>query len=313
MQDLCSRLKPMGRIMDLKEEGWTVWDCSPIYGDDGNVHVFSSRWPDNDLPDRTWFLGGSQIVHAVAPAPEGPYQVVDVVISCDGGDARWDSAGVINPKIYRVPDGYCLIYTGCSARRKDGGKLLPDETAHSTQAIGIMTAFSLDGPWTRVSDDAPLVGATFWANNPALLRHPNGQYWIYYKTPAQERGHFGLATADRLEGPYQHHPSFPLIEKQPRKIEDAFVWRDEQGFWLLCNIVGTEPGPGGLLFHSQDGVAWGPPIGGYPSPTDFRGYRQRLEEPNLLFRDGKPTHLFNVMGKCPEDPVYSGFVFEIQY
>ena len=43
----------------------------------------------------------------------------------------------------------------------------------------------------------------------------------------------------------------------------------------------------------------------------FLGTQQRLEEPNLLFTEGRPTHLFNVMGACADDNTYSGFVFEI--
>ena len=306
MFDLHNRLKPLERILNLKDEGWTVWDCSPIYGEDGCVHVFASRWPDNDEPDRTWFLGGSQIIHAVAPAPTGPYEVVDVVVSCDGGDERWNSSGVINPKIYRVGERYCLIHTGCTARRMD------------TQAIGMLTADSLEGPWTEVSDEAPIIDQPGICNNPALLQHRNGQFWIYYKGGFEGVAgmNFGLAISDRLEGPYRKHPSSPLIDpevvKRHRKLEDPYVWHDEQGFWLLCNKVGTEDGPAGLLFHSADGVVWEPPVAGYPNPADFRGHRQRLEEPNLLFRDGKPTHLFNIMGACPEDPVYSGFVFAIE-
>ena len=306
MIDLHDRLKPLGRILNMKQDGWTVWDCSPIYGEDGRVHVFAARWPDNDTPDKTWFLGGSQIIHTVSSAPEGLYDVVDVVISCDGGDARWNSSGVINPKIYRVNDRYCLIFTGCTVQRID------------TQAVGMLTATSLDGPWTQVSDHAPIVDQPGICNNPALLLHPNGQFWIYYKSGFKgvPGMNFGLAIADRLEGPYRKHPSNPLIDpevvKQHRKLEDPYVWHDEEGFWLLCNKVGTGDGPAGLLFHSADGMDWGSPVPGYPNPADFRGYRQRLEEPNLLFRDGKPTHLFNVMGACPEDPVYSGFVFAIE-
>ena len=110
--DLHDRLKPLGRILNMKQDGWTVWDSFPIYGEDGRIHVFAARWPDNDTPDKTWFLGSSQIIHAVSPAPEGPYDVVDVVISCDGSGARWNSSRVINPKIYRVADRYCLIFTG---------------------------------------------------------------------------------------------------------------------------------------------------------------------------------------------------------
>ena len=53
------------------------------------------------------------------------------------------------------------------------------------------------------------------------------------------------------------------------------------------------------------------PVKGYPSPMSFLGTQQRLEEPNLLFTEGRPTHLFNVMGACADDNTYSGFVFEI--
>ena len=305
MEKLNQRLKPLRRILNLRHEGWTVWDCSPIYGKDGRIHVFATRWPYLDEPDRNWFRGGGQIVHTVASAPEGPYEVVDVVLSSDGSDAHWKSSGVINPKIYLTDDLYCLIHTGCTAQKM------------GTQAIGMLTSTSLDGPWTDVCAEAPIVDQPGICNNPALLQHPNGQFWIYYKGGFEGVSgmNFGLAIADRLEGPYRKFPSNPLIDpelvKQHRKLEDPYVWHDESGFWLLCNKVGTEDGPAGLLFHSENGVDWEPPVAGYPNPVDFRGYRQRLEEPNLLFRNGKPTHLFNIMGACPEDPVYSGFVFAI--
>ncbi len=340
---LYNALKPCGRILNLKAEGWTVWDCSPIYGADGRVHVFATRWPDNDRPDRTWYLGGSQMVHAIAPKPEGPYTVADIVVACDGGDSRWDAAGVINTKIYRVDGRYVLIYTGCASRRNDGSVMLPEnQAAKETQAIGMLTAESLDGPWMRVSDVAPLIASApdrsgpdgIACNNPALLQHPNGQFWMYYKgiqyppgttfTPGMEEGGgwckptatICLAVADRLEGPYRKQPANPVIGldmiMQHGKVEDPYVWHDGRWFWLISNRVGTAPGPGGLLYRSSDGLRWEPPVPGYPSPADLWGRRQRLEEPNLLWRDGTPTHLFNVIGPCDEDPGYSGFVFAIE-
>ena len=44
ISDFCKRLLPVGRI--LESEGYYVWCCTPIYGEDGKVHVFYSRWPD---------------------------------------------------------------------------------------------------------------------------------------------------------------------------------------------------------------------------------------------------------------------------
>jgi hypothetical protein len=309
-------LRPLGRILNLMDDGWTVWDCAPIWGEDEKVHVFATRWRHGDrpdAPDQVWFHG-SEIVHAVADKPEGPYEIRDIVLRGDGSDDDWDSSAYINPKIYRVDEKYCLLYTGCTARR------------HDTQAVGMLTASSLDGPWTRVSADEPLIAPEpnrsgfdgYLCNNPALLQHPNGQFWIYYKgrnIEGREYSNFGmrigLAIADRLEGPYRKHPENPLIDLSPALFEDPYVWHEDGTFFLLASDYDVLSGHGGLLFESQDGIRWSAPAKGYPGAMELLGREQRLEEPNLLFKDGRATHLFNILGACPQDPVYSGFVCEL--
>src|SRR3546814_6391446 len=52
-----------------RSEDWFVWDSTPILGEDGKIHVFFSRWPDEF---GNW-LSHSEIAHAVADKPEGPY------------------------------------------------------------------------------------------------------------------------------------------------------------------------------------------------------------------------------------------------
>ena len=56
------RLEPLNRILDLSDEGWAVWCCSPVYGPDGKVHVFFSRMPERI---ETWKEPG----HARQPGP----------------------------------------------------------------------------------------------------------------------------------------------------------------------------------------------------------------------------------------------------
>ena len=119
MEDIYQRLKPLRRVLNMRHEGWTVWDCSPIYGPDGCVHVFATRWQSVDRPDATWYMG-SQIVHAVAAKPEGPCEVLGVVIEGDGGSERWDSSGVINAKVYAVGDQFCLPLTDLSGQSPAG-------------------------------------------------------------------------------------------------------------------------------------------------------------------------------------------------
>jgi beta-xylosidase len=309
-------LKPLGRILNLMDEGWTVWDCAPIWGRDGKVHVFASRWRHGDrpdAPDQAWFLG-SEIIHAVAKLPEGPYKIRDIVLQGDGSDDHWDSSALINPKIYQVGEKYCLLYTGCRAQR------------HDTQAIGMLVSPTLDGPWQKVSADKPLVAPEpdrkgfdgYLCNNAALLQHPNGQFWVYYKgrdiagDGSSARGmRIGLAVAERLEGPYRKHPDNPLLDLAPAMFEDPTVWRQGQRYFLLASDINVLTGQGGLLFESEDGIHWSPPQKGYPGAGELLGREQRLEEPNLLFQAGRATHLFNMLGACPQDPVYSGFVCAI--
>ena len=38
----CKSIRPIGRI--LEHPDYNVWGCSPIYDDEGRVHVFYSRW-----------------------------------------------------------------------------------------------------------------------------------------------------------------------------------------------------------------------------------------------------------------------------
>jgi hypothetical protein len=312
---LAGRLTPVGRILNEAAEGWTVWDCSPILDAAGRVHVFFTRWRAADRPDAQWYNGTAQIVHAVADRTEGPYEIRGIVLQAEPGAGRWDAGGVINTKIYRVGDRYALLYTGCR------------EGLHDTQAVGLLLAPSLDGPWTRASDGpiiAPAPDRTgfdgYLCNNPAMVARPDGQIRVYYKgrpVAAEKDGRrtagkmrIGLATAGNLAGPYRKHPGGWVFELD-RHIEDPCVWHDGTAFRMLLSELGYR-NPAGIIVSSSDGVRWSGPEPGYPSPETFTGRKQRLEEPNLLFRDGLPTHLFTMMGACPEDNAYSGFVFQIR-
>ncbi len=313
MQDLFQRLRPCGRILNLSADGWTVWDCSPIYDDDHCVHVFATRWRALDAPDQKWFLA-SQIVHAVADEATGPYEIRDVVIDRDGGSEGWDASAVINAKIYRAKGKYCLLYTGCMQQR------------HDTQAIGMMVADSLNGPWERAAD-GPLIASAadrsgfdgYLCNNPAMVIAPDGKVRIYYKgraVAASENDRcipgdmgIGVAMADELGGPYSKQAGNPVVTMD-RNVEDPYVWHDGNVYWMLLSEIGTRH-PAGILLTSDDVLSWSEPMPAYPAPKEFLGCNQRLEEPNLLFDGDRPTHLFNVLGACPEDDAYSGFVFAI--
>ena len=298
------RLRPIGRILEL--EGYYVWCNAPIEGPDGKTHVFFSRW--SAKKGMGGWINASEIAHAVADAPEGPYTVVGTVLAPRGAGS-WDATTCHNPHIKKVGDRYALFYMGNSNGKTD------------TKRIGVALANSLDGPWQR--SDAPLLlpGPTgAWddhcTTNPSLIQHPNGEFWLYYKSwntaeydngqpPIRGNRKYGLATADRLEGPYRKHPRNPLIDfsgrGQNRQCEDAFVWLDDGKFKIIARDMGVFNQEVGLIMESNDGLTWSEPLIAYqpvrayveqpPAPKNLTKYG-RFERPQLLLRNGRPAYLF---------------------
>lgn len=320
--DFCRRLEPCGRI--LETEGYYVWGCAPIYGPDGKVHVFYSRWPEK------YGMGGwihkCEIAHAVADRPEGPYRYVSTVLAPRLG--YWDATTCHNPHIQCLDGKYYLFYMGNS-----NGKT-------NTKRIGLATATSLDGPWER--SDNPLLDAGVegqWddhcTTNPAFIRLANGECRLYYKSwnnvdyRQEQNGikgnrKYGLAIANSPEGPYTRFEGNPVIDfsgyGNNRQVEDAYIWQENGLFCMLMRDMGFFNHEVGLYFESKDGLKWSEPrIAWYgashyiqepPAPKHLKRYG-RFERPQLLMKDGKPEYMFNA-AQGGKYMTASGFVFKIK-
>lgn len=301
--DLSRRLRPVGRVLEVPDT--YVWCNAPIEDEDGRVHLFFSRWR-KDRGMGGW-ISACEIAHAVAERPEGPYTITGAVLSPRPGE--WDATTCHNPHIRKVGDRYALFYMGNSNRRTD------------TKRIGLAVADRLDGPWTRM--DAPLLqpgpeGA--WddhcTTNPSFIQHPNGEFWLYYKSwntaeyargepPIRGNRKYGLAIGERLEGPYRRHPPKPVIDfsgmGDNRQFEDAFFWIEDGRFKLIARDMGVFDHTVGLYMESGDGLSWSAPEIAYgpvadyldqpPAPRHLSKYG-RFERPQLLLRDGHPAYLF---------------------
>ena len=299
----CNSLGEGTRI--LADQDWYVWDCAPIYGDDGKVHVFIGRWP------RRTGMGGwthaAEIAHAVADDPRGPYQVLGPVLQGAPGD--WDES-IYNPTVHQVGNRYVLFYAG---QRK------------GQQQIGMATATSLMGPWTK-SPNNPIVRCSgregHWssvhASNPAFVQHPDGQFLLYYKGISKKGAlrTIGVALADKLEGPYRDYEKNPLItyENIGKDIEDPYAFYYGGKFFLILenrmNVLppGAPPSAGkgvggvhpGLIYESANGLVWSTPQYAYrPSDYYFKGTKERMERPQILWKDGKPDYLFMALKGGP--------------
>jgi hypothetical protein len=317
------RLIPVGRALEMKD--YYIWCNSPIEGPDGKIHVFFSRWPASKKMGG--WVNSSEIAHGIADSPESPFQFVETVLS-PRGEGFWDGTTCHNPHIKLVDGQYCLFYMGNS-----NGKT-------NTKRIGLATADTLEGPWRR--RDKPLLEAGpegAWddhcTTNPAFIKHPNGQYWLYYKSwnsndyynskDPKIRGNrkYGLAVAAHLEGPYQRIQSNPVIDFSKRgnneQLEDAFVWYEKGKFKMIARDMGFFNQEYGLILESKDGIKWSDPEVAYfearkyvnepPAPDHLKRYG-RFERPQLLFQDGKPTYLFTAAqgGKYMNS---SSFIFKI--
>jgi len=321
LSDFSRTLKPIGR--NLEFENWYVWCNAPIDGPDGKVHVFFSRW-SADRKMGGW-LNGSEIAHAIANTPEEPFEFVETVLAPRGGD-YWDATTCHNPHIQFLDGKYCLFYMGNS-----NGKT-------NTKRIGLATAKSINGPWTR--SDKPLLEAGeagAWddhcTTNPAVVKH-KGQYWLYYKSwntkeyeaasgPIRGNRKYGLAIADSLEGPYRKYDKNPILDFSSRgdnaQLEDAFVWMEKGTTKMLARDMGFYNHEVGLYLDSRNGTTWSEPLIAYnkvsdyvqepPAPAHLKRYG-RLERPQLLFRKGKPAYLFTASqgGKYNTS---SAFIFKI--
>ena len=112
ISDFSKRLKPLNRILEL--EGYYVWGCSPIVGPDNKIHVFFSRW-DSKRGMGGW-INSSEIAHAVADKPEGPYYNIKTILA-PRGDGFFDGTTCHNPHIKLVDGKYCLFYIGNSNKK----------------------------------------------------------------------------------------------------------------------------------------------------------------------------------------------------
>ena len=323
ISEFCKRLRPVGRILESPD--WYVWGTSPIDGPDGKVHVFYSRWPA--ARKMGGWINRSEIAHAVADTPESPFEYVETVLA-PRGPGFWDGTTCHNPHIQKIGDQFCLFYIGNSNGKTD------------TKRVGLATANSLVGPWKRPNE--PLLqtgGVDAWDNhctsNPAYVRHPDGQHWLYYKSWNSSdyynsshptiRGNrkYGLAMAEKVGGPYRKYAGNPVIDYSARgnntQLEDAYVWFEDGKFRMVARDMGIFGHEMGLYLESSDGTRWSEPQIAYlpvreyvqqpPAPSHLTKYG-RFERPQLLLRNGKPAYLF-VASQGGRYMNSSAFVFQV--
>lgn len=203
-------LEPVAKGTGFAMDGYFV-RCGSVIKVGDAYDMFASRWPTNTkFPDG--YRQHSEIVRAEASRPEGPYVLKEVVIGKRAA-GKWDSAMAHNPAIYQVGGTFVLLYIG-------------SDVGSNRRQIGLATASSVAGPWTR--RDKPLdLGLAADANNPAAWFEPDGSVKLVWRT-ANLR--VCESVAKSFEGPYT------LVNSNlwpAAKLEDFFIFKKGGAFHLF--------------------------------------------------------------------------------
>lgn len=303
-------MKPVPESAIFSDPDYFIWGASMVEGDDGQYHLFYSRWP-KEYGHNAW-LTHSEIAHAVADNPLGPYKHRDVVLPARG-EKYWDGLDTHNPTIHKFGDKYYLYYMGNTG---DGKVMSGFNYSHrNNQRIGVAVANSPNGPWQRF--DKPLIDVSpdenawdaLMVSNPSITRKPDGSYLMVYKAVAKHKPLPGggpvvhlVATSQSPTGPFIKHPD-PVFTAKDDKFpaEDPFIWHQDGEFWAIVKDMRgafTKQGKSLALFKSKDGFDWhkadNPLVSKIEINWQKRGVEKinHLERPQLWLKDGTPAVLF---------------------
>ncbi|MEM1058670.1 MAG: glycoside hydrolase family protein [Verrucomicrobiota bacterium] len=301
-----------------REDSW-IWCGSVVEGDDGLFHMFASMW-EKSVPFVPNWVTNSRVVRAVSATPEGPYTYREEILP-PRGSQYWDGMVTHNPTIHRWRDRYLLFYTGTTyrAERPTADVAVSEDLrieARGNQRIGVAVASSPEGPWRRPDrpclDVRPGQWDSFLVTNPAPCVLDSGEVLLLYKATSGDHSpiRYGVAWANSPEGPYERRGAdAPITFQDPSlSYEDACIWKQDGRFYMIFNDLSgklTGEDHAGALAVSTNGVDWVL----HESPkaysrkvrwSDGRTTRQgSLERPQLLFRHGRPTHLFAATADGP--------------
>jgi len=307
--NLNALLKPVPATAVMSDSAYFIWCGTMVRGTDGTCHLYYSRWK-RELGFNAW-VTHSEVAHATAKDPLGPYTFQNVALSARGAQF-WDGLCTHNPTVHEFNGKYYLYYMGNSGDGKNMKSL--NFTHRNNQRIGVAVADTPGGPWKRT--DTPLIDVSpdstapdaLLTSNPSVAQRPDGGYLMVYKAVGKKRpGVFGgpvvhmVATADSPTGPFVKSPNTVFNAKGTDfPAEDPFIWYQGDRYWAIVKDMHgafTSAGRSLVLFESRDGFDWNLAKYALVSTLQIRWADGRvqpvgyLERPQLWFDKGKPAVL----------------------
>ena len=175
-----------------------------------------------------------------ATSPDGYTWTEKGEVLPPGKEGSWDDEGCFTPGILVANNKYYLFYSGVNNPYRE-----PDLEKSKTR-IGIATADTPDGPWTKLANNPimlPSKDTTAFDSHridDASVIVRNGKYWLYYKGRQWGKGasetKMGVAIADHPEGPYIKYENNPVVEGN----HEVLVWSQGKGVAAMIGTVGPK-------------------------------------------------------------------------
>jgi hypothetical protein len=303
-------LMPVPSEAKFIDPDYFIWGASMVADEQGKYHLFYSRWPKSH-GHNAW-LTHSEIAHAVADSPTGPYKHVDVALPARGSEF-WDGLDTHNPTVHKFADKYYLYYMGNTG---DGEITKGFNWSHrNNQRIGVAVADHPNGPWKRTNKPLIDVGAddnthdALMVSNPSIAQRKDGKFVLVYKAVGKQKPLPGggpvvhlVALSDSPDSGFEKQPNPVFIKPgEAFPAEDPYIWSQNDKLWAIVKDMRgafSSAGQSLVLFESDDGLDW--QVSTHPLVSKLQidwqdGGVQKLkhlERPQLWLENGVPKVLF---------------------
>ncbi|MBD0404742.1 glycoside hydrolase family protein [Flammeovirga sp. EKP202] len=335
---------PVDEKCKFIDSDYHIWGASVVKGFDGKYHMFYSRWK-YELGHMAWVTHSeiAYAVAEKAEGPYEHVNVALPARGREFWDGTTTHNPTIIKQSGKYYLYYMGTTSAVEAQQPTSMKNKDWWMYRNNQRIGVAWSENPSGPWHRLdhpiidvaeNDDAP---DALMTSNPAINISPNGGVFAIYKAVGKQKGwkpvdmttneswqvakgsqvKYMLAFADHPLGPFKKESKtiFELEEANGEHMiaEDPYVWSDHQQYYaIVTDIKGYFTGDKGALalMESKDGLHW--EAGKFPKVLPSKIPKQdgtttsyKIERPQLLLEEGKPTQIFGALG-ITVDGVYRG-------
>lgn len=212
-----------GVIYEFSDVTWAPVGATSIYApelieDAGTFYLVYSIYDSSDGSD-------GRIGIATASSVNGTYTDHGSAILTVGTSGAWDSLRVSEPSIFRHNSEWVMAYMGEDT----------DFTFGLSEQVGIATATSPTGPWTKAPGNPLITYGSGGEWDDELIADPflwweGGYWWIWYSGGGNGDGSgtrpwsSGLAYATDPTGPWTKHADNPILSNGTGWEEKA-AWR----------------------------------------------------------------------------------------